>query len=465
MLNFKAMKAIQTTAKQKPELKYSIGLLSFLTLLWSVTLSWFYVKLEINFALLPVAIWLGLMLLTLLLCYVLLHYQNFRLQTNTQTFNVFWLALLGWIMMLNAGLLYETGGTINPLMHLLLLPLALGMLILSTPFFMLLALFSAGFYVILSFYYVPIMTLKVTSLQAFFAWHLHGSMLVFMLLVLLLATLILPLKKRLEAQRAALESQRNAALQNEYLLSLASIASASAHQLSTPLNTLTLLEPLIRKEVSSELGQSYLQTFSEQIQVCNQALQGLRRRANYSPKNAQHNLEEGIDCQQLLADLRQEFALIHPKSVLQIQPLVIDSNGDGQNPLLIDASISAPRNMVLKVDQSFKLAIMNLLDNAARYSPDYVSIKFELTSPGLFIMVEDEGGGMPETDIKTLGEQPLDDYYGIGMGVFLTRMIVERFAGKLTFTNIQTSSSKGLRACLFLPMSVIRMQEDVSSDT
>lgn len=273
-----------------PELHYLLNLMVFLSLLWTVTLGWFYAKLAIYYALLPVFIWLGLLFLSVLICYFLLYLRRFRLPRGTAVFNAFWLITLSWVMLLNVGLLYQTGGTINPLIHLLLMPLALGMLILSSMYFMVLAGFAAGFYTLLSYFYVPIMSLKVTSLQAFFAWHLHGSMLVFMLLVLLLATLILPLKKRLEAQRAALDAQRNAALQSEYLLSIASIASASAHQLSTPLNTLALLEPLLRHEVHSPLGKAYLQTFSEQVQVCHQALQGLRKRANYG----QHPLQEGV---------------------------------------------------------------------------------------------------------------------------------------------------------------------------
>jgi len=457
LFNYKSPLPSKHDSKKIPELKYFVGLLSFLTLLWGATLGWFHLQLAIHFSWFAVSIWFGLLLLTLVLCQAIRVLNKLNLQRTTQFFNLFWFGLLSWVMLINAGLLYETGGTINPLMHLLILPLALGMLILSVPFFLLLASVSALFYVFLSYFYVPIMSLKVTSLQAFFAWHLHGSMLVFMLLVLLLAILILPLKKRLESQRAALDFQRNAALQNEYLLSIASIASASAHQLSTPLNTLALLQPLLKQEVNSELGLSYLQTFSEQIQVCQQALQGLRKRANYS----QHKQGDGIGYQQLVTDLTQEFALIQPKSVLRIKPLTIEKSAKPTSHKTAHQAIMFnqrfPETVTLKVDESFKLAIMNLLDNAARFSPDNLSIEFKLKQAGLLILIDDTGGGMTEQTMNQLGNQPLEAYHGIGMGVFLSRMIIERFSGTLTFTNIKQGNNKGLRATLWLPTELIHL--------
>ncbi|WP_319558352.1 HAMP domain-containing sensor histidine kinase [Thiomicrorhabdus sp.] len=435
-----------TASKQIPtELKYYISLLSFLSILWLVTMTWFYLNLKMHFSLPVVSLWLGLMLLTLGISHIWAYRRKNRSrQQNPIAFNRLWFGLLTWIMLLNTGLLYETGGTINPLVHLLLLPLALGMLILSPRFFMSLAMVSAALYLLLSSYYVPIMSMKVNSLQAFFAWHLHGSMLVFMLLVLFLALFILPLKHRLEKQKAILEHHRNLALQNEYLLSVAGLASASAHQLSTPLNTLSLIEELLKNEVDSEAGRDYLNIFSEQLQVCNKALQTLRNRADYT----HHAKQRSILLSEFLSDLNQEFALIQPQSSLQIH---------------IDPQLQPTESFELKVDESFKLALMNLLDNAARYSPDFIGIAWSRNDNVLQITIQDHGGGVEETQLNELGQQPCNECHGLGMGVFLSRMIIQRMNGHLNFRNRTFNDADknetGLEVEILLPVHRLNLKE------
>ena len=408
-----------------PNFKYYSSLLILLIFLWVVTLSWFQGYLSIHINYFNVGAWLALILATLLAVQWPTTQQ--RLSRSSISADKLWLGLLIWILFINTGLLYETGGTINPLVHLLLLPVALGMLLLPFAYFAILALLSVAMYATVNYLYVPIMSLKVQSLQAFFAWHLHGSMLVFMLLVFFLAIFIYPLKKRLDLQRQAIENQRNQALQNEYLLSIASIASASAHQLSTPLNTLKLLEGLLASEIKTPLGKELLQTYHEQIEICSQALQGLRKRAEY----AQVHNPQPMVLQDFLQTLAEEFALLHPKSEL----------------LYAKPTAKTPN---LRVDESFKLALMNLLDNAARYSPNSVNLTVQTTEAGLFFEIIDQGGGVTAKQLAQLGQQPLAEAHGMGMGVFLSRMIIERFQGQLTFEQIP-KPNPGLKATVFLP--------------
>lgn len=410
------------------ELKYVIGLIGVLALLWSITLSWFYFQLEMFFDYRTVLIWLGLLYATPIFLKFSDKWQlDFISPTNTGTS---WFLLLCWILIINTGLLYETGGTINPLTHLLLLPLALGMLILTTQSFIAMAVIAGALYTFISHYYVPLLSLKVASLEAFFAWYLQGSMLVFLGLILLLAILIFPLKRRLENQTATLNRQQQLALQNETLLSVGSLASASVHQLSTPLNTLYLLKDLLQNEVHSTTGKAHLQTLSEQIGVCRQALNTLREKA----EDTHQQQPQKVATSKLLNSLKQEFALLHPKSHLSLNQV------DHSDPLLA-------------VDASFKLAIMNLLDNAARYSPDYIQLQVSQTSSAILFRICDKGGGVSPKMLKTLGQQPQSDYHGMGMGVLLSRMIIERFGGHIHFENDTSSAQKGLVATVSLPLT------------
>ncbi|CAN8142594.1 two-component system, sensor histidine kinase RegB [uncultured Thiomicrorhabdus sp.] len=399
------------------QLRYFTSMVLFLSITWLVTLSWFIGHLQMQLSFGWVLSSYALLLLTLLGSFALMNRDKENLNPEPRN-NGFWMIMLMWVMLVNSALLYQTGGTINPLIHLLLLPLALGMLLLSPPFFMSLAVVSALLYIALNYFYVPIMSLKVQSLQAFFAWHLHGSMLVFMLLVLFLALFILPMKSRLDKQQNLLEKQQRNALETEYFLSVASIASASAHQLSTPLNTLTFLHDLLQSEVKSEAGKDYLQTMQEQLQVCTHALQNLRVRAD----NANSTQSRRITLPQFLKDLKQEFALLHPQSTLSV---VSEQQSAG--------------NICLKADPSFKLALMNLLDNAARYSPQFVELQWQISQPGsapqLHLRIRDQGSGLSAENLALLGKAPAESKHGLGMGVFLSRMILQRFNGELQFKN------------------------------
>lgn len=415
---------IKIQLPKQGQIRYFTSMVLFLSITWLVTLGWFIGHLQMQLAMGWVFTSYALLLLTLLASFFLMNREQTGLSAEPKN-NGFWMLMLMWVMLLNSALLYQTGGTINPLIHLLLLPLALGMLLLSPPFFMSLAVFSALLYLLLNYYYVPIMSLKVQSLQAFFAWHLHGSMLVFMLLVLFLALFILPMKSRLDKQQRILEQQQRNALESEYLLSVASIASASAHQLSTPLNTLTFLQDLLQSEVSSEAGKDYLRTMQEQLQVCTQALQNLRLRADYANKTQTQN----IPLQLFFKDLKQEFALLHPRSSLQLE---------GDTETLANHSINA--------DPSLKLALMNLLDNAARYSPDFIQLQWQLPSNGkaLHLTIRDQGGGLNTEQLENLGKAPAESKHGLGMGVFLSRMILNRFHGEIVFANYEEGQQSGL---------------------
>ncbi|WP_130536368.1 sensor histidine kinase [Thiomicrorhabdus indica] len=408
---------------QREHLRYYSSMLMFLGLIWTVTLGWFIGHLKMQFSIGWVLFWFSTLLLTLLVSLFLSKTNSKKPKQEGRRDSWLWMLLLMWVMLLNSALLYETGGTINPLIHLLLLPLALGMLLLPSPYFMILAVFSGLLYLVLNFYYVPIMSLKVHSLQAFFAWHLHGSMLVFMLLVLFLALFILPMKMRLDKQQSILQQHQRNALESEYLLSVASIASASAHQLSTPLNTLTLLQDLLKQEVHSVTGRDYLKTMQEQLNVCTQALQNLQIRADYANKKT----AQSIPFSRFLKELKQEFALLNPQSSLKLTP---------ENVNLAQGCILA--------DPSLKLALMNLLDNAARHSPHFIGLDWQVLPKAnhgnkrytqLVLIVRDQGGGIPPEQLDYLGKEPVKSSYGLGMGIFLTRMIVQRFQGKITFKN------------------------------
>jgi len=82
----------------------------------------------------------------------------------------------------------------------------------------------------------------------------------------------------------------------------------------------------------------------------------------------------------------------------------------------------------------------NLLSNAAKYSnPDQpITIEAKSDDSGVRITVKDIGVGMDEGELKTIFElfdgwsrSPVPRVSGFGLGLFVSRNIIERHGGKL----------------------------------
>jgi len=98
-------------------------------------------------------------------------------------------------------------------------------------------------------------------------------------------------------------------------------------------------------------------------------------------------------------------------------------------------------------------AITNLLDNAAKFSPESATV--HVTLRGGALTVDDEGPGIPEADLPHV----FDRFYratesrsmpGSGLGLAIVRQVVERHAGTVTASR---SPYGGARLTMRLPGS------------
>lgn len=96
----------------------------------------------------------------------------------------------------------------------------------------------------------------------------------------------------------------------------------------------------------------------------------------------------------------------------------------------------------------------NLLDNAAKFSPENSPIMMKILSKGSFIKleVEDQGEGVDKKELRRVFE----DFYkgssnvktGMGLGLFLTKTIVEEHRGEIKF---KSARHKGTVVSVTLP--------------
>jgi signal transduction histidine kinase len=122
-----------------------------------------------------------------------------------------------------------------------------------------------------------------------------------------------------------------------------------------------------------------------------------------------------------------------------VDNLVHEHNlGHRTHPATIDADAE---ELVVTADRA-RLAqvVTNLLDNAAKYSPPDSPIRVRLARQGAeaILSVSDRGIGIPNDQQPMLFERffraenaPITGYGGLGLGLYITRDIVERHGGRI----------------------------------
>jgi two-component system sensor histidine kinase/response regulator len=212
------------------------------------------------------------------------------------------------------------------------------------------------------------------------------------------------------------------------------------HEMRTPLSNIIMpLELVVNKKFEDP---------EEQIQFVRTALSSVDRLESLVTDfilltNIDHGdlnrIRQRIDINNhILFPIQKRLARYKTKEL----NFIVEIKGEGE--------IAAPR-------REFIHALIHLVDNAFKFSPDYGKVLFNLeidTNGGATILVQDEGTGIP-TD---LGEKVFERYYqisqgdsreqeGLGVGLFIARSVFSSLGGSVTIVN----NSNGCQVKAVLP--------------
>ncbi|HEY0916691.1 MAG TPA: ATP-binding protein [Solimonas sp.] len=338
-------------------------------------------------------------------------------------------------------LLYYSGGATNPFVFLYLLQVALGAVLLETWSAWLLLGVTSLCFAGLTRWYLP---LQMPSHEALFELHVLGMLVCFVLDVALMVVFMTRINANLRRRDARLAGLRQQAAEEDHIVRMGLLASGAAHELGTPLATLSVIlgdwkrMPQFRDD--PELLQEIVDMEGE-VRRCKSIVTGILMSAGEARGGALAVTTAGS----FLDELVGEWCNTRPSVSLEYR---IDD--DTPHVWMKEPVIS---------DSALKQVICNVLDNAADASPAWVGLSAGCAGGLLTLTVQDRGPGFAPEMLEKIGKpyQSSKGRPGGGLGLFLVMNVLRKLGGQVTAEN---RPEGGARVRLQLPLSALAIGED-----
>lgn len=337
-------------------------------------------------------------------------------------------------------LLFWAGGATNPFVFIYLIPIAVSAAALPVRYAWYMSLLSAIYYTLLMRYYIPLPPVENHFFNGAFDLHIFGMWVNFMLSAVLMTIFIASIAKAMQQRDRSLTRAREEALKSEKIVAMGTLAAGVAHELSTPLSTMTMLV----EELSAEANQTTsskedLQLLRQQIDICKARLRDML-------DSSGHTRSEGgqaLPVRQFIERLLDQWQVIRPEIRLDqnfIEPF--------DNPRIV-------------VEQTISQSIINLLNNAAdasiENSHNEVAIEINCSQQQLSINIDDEGRGITQKQAEQVGEVSFSTKKGgFGIGLVLSNASLGRFGGNVLLNN---RTGQGTRTEITLPLGELILSE------
>ncbi|HEC19035.1 MAG TPA: HAMP domain-containing histidine kinase [Gammaproteobacteria bacterium] len=371
--------------------------------------------------------WLGLALPILPLAFILtIHglwavFTAWRAQQRRDVSNNEFTLQLTTDILAFSGVLYFVGGATNPFAWFYLLPLTIAATLLNRAQTWGLAALTVICYSLLMRYHLPF-SLDNTGHNGNFSQHVFGMWFGFVMSAGLVAYFVTGMAEGLRARDHRLAEAREQALRDEQVVALGTLAAGAAHELGTPLNTMAIINDELKEDFPPQkdhkLNQQ-LSMISEQIDRCKAALSVISASAGELRADA----GEALPVEPYLQNLLSRWHAERPET--QLQKTI---HGSQPIPFLI-------------ADLALDQAIINILNNAADVSPEWVAFHASWTPQQLNIEIRDHGPGLSQYAEPRIGKIPCSDKdHGLGLGLYLAHSVIERMGGNVQLFNDRQGS-------------------------
>jgi two-component system sensor histidine kinase RegB len=326
---------------------------------------------------------------------------------------------LGCDLLIHSVLLYYSGGSTNPFVSYYLVPLTIAAATLPWVYSMLLSGLALSGYTALLIWYHPLHLIGNHQEATLISLHLFGMWLNFALSAAFITFFVVKMAGTLRRQDELRAQRHEESMRDQQLLAVATQAAGAAHELGTPLATISVLLKELRREHRNEPSlQDDLALLQEQVKLCKDTLQQLVRAAE---ADRRQSVVEQSAIEWLETSLNR-WHLMRPEASYRYRSI-----GHGGPPRLL-----APADLTQ--------ALLNLLNNAADACPDKLDIQLDWDEQWLVLAIRDRGAGVPLAIAEQLGRPFFTTKgkgRGFGLGLFLTQASVARAGGTVKLYNLE----------------------------
>ena len=241
----------------------------------------------------------------------------------------------------------------------------------------------------------------------------------------------------IERDQASREIIRVKELAEKANLSKSEFLASMSHELRTPLNAVLGFAQMLQFDVKTPLTntqnesvESILAGGNHLLELVNEILDLAKIEADQMPLYI-----ENVNANEIIADC---IALTKPLA-------------DPRGITIIDKFSESPVSLLRTDRLRFSQAIINLLSNAVKYNKDGGTVTvsgFEDEQHFLHLDVADTGVGIAADDFDNvfemfnrLGADAMIAQEGTGIGLTVTKLLIEHMAGRITFTSQQDVGS------------------------
>jgi two-component system sensor histidine kinase RegB len=334
--------------------------------------------------------------------------------------------------------LYLSGGTTNPFAFLYLLQVIISAVLLEAWSTWTIVGITLACLAWLAVFAKPL-ALPFDHARGIGSLYVQGMLICFALNAALLVIFVSRISNTLRTKAAQLADLRQRAAEEDHIVRMGLLASGAAHELGTPLATLSVILGDWKRMPEFKKNPELLEEIAEmqtQLKRCKSIVSGVLLAAGETrgESAARTTIRTFLD------QLVDEWKASRP-----VHGFTYNNEIRDDVPVVFD---SALRQMV-----------DNVLDNALEASPDWVGLDARVENGILSLSVTDAGPGFAPAMLAQFGKpyQSSKGRPGGGLGLFLVVNVARTLGGSVAASNLPEG---GALVKLTLPLSAIALEEE-----
>lgn len=348
-------------------------------------------------------------------------WQSWRTRFQTRTQGLELLLTLFFDVLQLTGLLYLTGGLINPFAMLFLAPIVVSAALLNFRSTMSLVLLVGICASLIAKYHLPLPWSDGNF--ALPPLYVSGMLIALLVSSVFIGFYVWWLADNARETEASLAATQLVLERDKQVTILGTLAAAAAHKLGSPLNTIVIISHEMSRNLAGKISAENpihqdLQLLADEAERCRVILSELDR--DMSPDRLGEQVVMPIS-QMLRTMLDGKFSSLG-------EMLEVTSGSFDQSP----EPLSKPL-------PDLKYALETLLDNAADYAASKIRLDIGWTQTHIDINLGDDGPGFNSTILARIGQPWNSTREGQkghrGLGMFLATTLIEALEGQIKIAN------------------------------